>query len=206
MAWVVPRHLAYFLFGRCDKRLERVFASELSEMLKVKDSSLRLRRITNQDGKHAYTLYAKTLPTFSFNHDCCVRDVIGKFLHDQGTQNVSFEKPADASILQYRFEMDNGHMDETQLREKVLKHYMNGNIQIIFIMRHRELPELEIERLKKIVEISKDLFYDKPNRILVACYSEFLADGKLYNQKGEEKLSAKIESSPQLLQNNPHRL
>jgi hypothetical protein len=41
--------------------------------------------------------------------------------------------------------------------------------------------------LKKIFEISADLFYDKPNRILGACYSQFLKNGKLYNRKGEEK-------------------
>lgn len=188
--WVVPSNLAYLIYGRCDRKLERTYASELSEMLKVKDSSLRLRKIVNQDGKHAYTRYAKVLPTFSFNHDCALRNVIGKFLKVRDVdeaQEVSLERPSDASILHYRLELDNGHMDDTQLKEKILKHYMDGNIQIVFIMRHREFPHLEEERLKKIFDISKELFYDKPNRILGACYTKFLENGKFYNHKGEEK-------------------
>ncbi len=155
-------------------------------MLKVKDTSLRLKRIKNQDDKHAYTLSANTLPTFLFNHDICVRNVVGKFLHDRGAENVSFRRPADASILQYRFELDNGHMDDSQFEKKLLKHYANTNGQVIFIMRHRERPDLESERLQKIFNISQKLFPYKPNKVLGACYTQFLKDGVLYNRKGKE--------------------
>jgi cystathionine beta-lyase family protein involved in aluminum resistance len=155
-------------------------------MLKTKDSSLRLKRIQNQDGKYAYTLTAKTLPTFLFNHDVCIRDVIGKFLHDRGRQIVSFEQPADASILHYRFELDNGHMNDSQLEKKLVEHYTKTNVQVVFIMRHREAPQLEAKRLEKIFHISEKIFEDKPNKVLGACYSEFLDNGKIYNRKGKE--------------------
>ena len=153
-------------------------------MLREKDSSLRLSVIKNQDDKRAYTMSSNTLPTFLFNHDSCVRDVIGKFLHDRGMQEVSFNKPADASILQYRFELDNGHMNDSQLEEKISKHYANANVQVVFIMRHREFPHLEAKRLEKIFYLSEKLFPHKPNKILGACYSKFLENGMIYNRNG----------------------
>jgi len=67
--WATPQNVAYFMAGRSDSRLGRAYASELSEMLKVKDRALRLRRIRNQDGRFAYTMSAKALPTFLFNHN-----------------------------------------------------------------------------------------------------------------------------------------
>lgn len=155
-------------------------------MLKVKDSSQRLKRIKNQDGKYAYTMHAKTLPTFLFNHDVCLRDAIGKFLHDRGRQSVSFRQPADASILQYCFELDNGHMNDKQLEDKLLTHYADMDVQVLFIMRHRESPKLEDGRLNKIFKISEELFHDKPNKVLGACYTKFLKNGVIYNRKGKE--------------------
>jgi hypothetical protein len=183
--WATPRNVAYFVEGRCDDKIKSAYSSELSEMQRVKDRSLRLKRIKNQDDNHAYTLSAKALPTFLFNHDVCVRDVIGKFLHDRGMQEVSFNKPADASILHYRFELDNGHMNESQLESKLLKRYANTNGQVVFIMRHRECPHLEVVRLQKVFDISEKLFRYKPNKVLGACYTEFLEDGRIYNRKGK---------------------
>jgi hypothetical protein len=185
--WATPQNVAYFLNGKCDPKIYRFYSSELSEMLREKDSELRLKKIINQDGKHAYTLNARTLPTFSFNHDVCLRDVIGKWFHDREPNEVSFERPADANILHYRLEFDNGHMDSDQLKKKIREHYTQGNIQVVFIMRSLYSPKTEEARLKKIFEISKELFYDQPNRILGACYLKFLHNGKLYNRKGEAK-------------------
>lgn len=157
-------------------------------MLKVKDSSQRLKRIKNQDGKYAYTMHAKTLPTFLFNHDVCLRDAIGKFLHDNDPYRVSFEKPADAVIGQFHFELDNGHMNEAQLKEKIRLHYTNANVQVVFIMRHREKPELENQRLKMIFSLSDGILHDQPNKILAACYTQYLKDGIIYNRKGPAKI------------------
>jgi hypothetical protein len=167
--WATPRNVAYFIEGKCDDKIKSAYSSELSEMQREKDSLLRLKRIKNQDDKHAYTISAKTLPTFLFNHDVCVRDVIGKFLHSRGMQKVSFRKPADASILQYRIELDNGHMDDSQIEDKLLKHYTNTDGQVVFIMRHRECPHYEAERLQKVFNISEKLFLHKPNKVLGAC-------------------------------------
>jgi len=186
--WATPRNVAYFMEGRCDSARSRVYSSELSEMQKVKDRTLRLYRIRNQDGHYAYTMSAKTLPTSLFNHDVCVRNVIGKFLHGRGMQEVSFERPADASIRQYRFELDNGHMSERQLEEKLVKNYARQIIQIIFIMRHRECPHLEIERLRKVFQISAKVFPHQPNKVLAACYTSYLGNGIVFNRKGQAKL------------------
>ena len=157
-------------------------------MQKVKDRTLRLKRIRNQDGHFAYTMLAKTLPTFLFNHNVSVRNIIGKFLHDQGIQDISFERPADASIRQYRFELDNGHMSESQLEEKLVKNYSRLNVQIIFIMRHRECPHLEAERLNKVFRISAKVFPHQPNKVLGACYTSYLENGTVFNRKGQAKL------------------
>ena len=174
--------------GRGGSARSRVYSSELSEMLKIKDRALRLKRIRNQDGHFAYTMLAKTLPTFLFNHDVSVRNIIGKFLHDRGMQEVSFEKPADASIRQYRFELDNGHMDDKQLEEKLVKHYANAHGQVVFIMRHRECPHLEAGRLQKVFNISEKVFPSKPNKVLGACYTQFLKNGIAINRKGQAKI------------------
>ena len=157
-------------------------------MRKVKDRTIRLKRIRNQDGHFAYTMLAKTLPTFLFNHNVSVRNIIGRFLHDRGIQDVSFERPADASIRQYRFELDNGHMSESQLEEKLIANYSRLNVQILFIMRHRECPHLEIERLNKVFRISAKVFPHQPNKVLGACYTSYLENGTVFNRKGQAKL------------------
>jgi len=186
--WATPANVTYFMEGRNNARLSRVYSSELSEMRRVKDRTLRLKRIRNQDGKHAYTVKAKSLPTFLFNHNVSVRNIIGKFLHDFGMQPVSFEKPADASIRQYRLELDNGHMSEKQLREKLVKNYARQNVQLIFIMRHRECPRLEAERLRMVFQISQHVFPRQPNKVLGACYTSYLENGIVFNRKGQARL------------------
>ena len=174
--------------GRGGSAVSRVYSSELSEMQKVKDRTLRLKRIRNQDGHFAYTMLAKTLPTFLFNHNVAVRNIIGKFLHGNGMQEVSFERPADAAIRQYRFELDNGHMSEKQLEEKLVKNYSRLPVQLIFIMRHRECPHLEAERLNKVFRISAKVFPHQPNKVLAACYTSYLENGIVFNRKGQAKL------------------
>jgi hypothetical protein len=186
--WATPKNVAYFMEGRGGSAVSRVYSSELSEMQKVKDRTLRLKRIRNQDGHYAYTMLAKTLPTFLFNHNVAVRNIIGKFLHGNGLQEVSFERPADATIRQYRFELDNGHMSGIQLEEKLVKHYSRHPVQIIFIMRHRECPHLEAERLNKVFRISAKVFPHQPNKVLGACYTSYLENGIVFNRKGQAKL------------------
>lgn len=185
--WATPENVAYFIEGKSNEKIYRKYCSELLEMTQVKDSDLKLRRIQNQNKNHAFTLSATpaNLPTFTYNHDVALRNVLGKFMHERGAQEISFKQPADASILRYRFEMDNGHMSSDQLEEKITNHYRTGNIQVVFIMR--SLYDSEEARLKKIFDISQDLFYDQPNRILGACYLKFLDNGKIFNRKMEAK-------------------
>lgn len=185
--WATPRNVAYFMEGKCTDKIFSAYASELCEMQREKDSALRLKRIKNQDGKYAYTMTAKTLPTFLFNHDVCLRDVIGKFLCGRGLPEVSFEHPADAFIFQYHFELDNGHMDDNQLEKKLLDHYAGTSGQVIFFMRHREHPRLEERRLKKLFHVSEKVFPDQPNKVLGACFSQYLENGIVFNRKGQAK-------------------
>jgi len=186
--WATPRNVAFFLEGRCNRRILKVYSSELSEMLREKDRALRLKRIRNQDGQYAYTLSAKSLPTFLFSHDVCLRDVIGKFLHKRGSLDVSFERPSDAIILHYRLELDNGHMSDSQIEKKLRKNYAGTPGQIIFFMRHRQCPRLEAKRLQKLFCISQEVFPKMPNKVLGACYSQYLENGIIWNRKGQIKL------------------
>jgi hypothetical protein len=188
--WATPRNVAYFTEGRCNDKILKAYSSELSEMQREKDRTLRLKRIKNQDGKYAYTQAAKTLPTFLFNHDVCLRDVIGKFLHGEDMPDVSFQYPADASIFQYHFELDNGHMDESQLEKKLLNHYARAPGQVVFFMRHREHPRLEARRLKKLFAISERVFPSQPNKVLGACYTQYLENGIVFNRKGQVKIES----------------
>lgn len=185
--WATPRNVAFFVEGKCTSKIRRAYSSELSEMQRENDRTLRLKRIKNQDGKYAYTLSAKSLPTFLFNHDVCLRDVIGKFLHGHGLLDVSFEQPADATVLHYRLELDNGHMSDKQLENK-LRHYAGIGGQVIFIMRHRQCPRLEPRRLQKIFNLSEKVFPNMPNKILGACFTQYLENGIVWNRKGSAKI------------------
>ena len=51
--------------------------------------------------------------------------------------------------------------------------------------RFRE-ADLEQKRLNKLFDIARDVLDNKPNRVLGACYTEFLRDGKVFNLKREE--------------------
>jgi len=188
--WATPRNVAFFLEGKCNREILKVYSSELSEMLREKDRAIRLKRIKNQDGHYAYTLSAKSLPTFLFNHDVCLRDVIGKFLHGRGLLDVSFEKPSDATILHYHLELDNGHMSDSQIEKKLRKHYAGTSGQLVFFMRHRQCPRLESKRLQKLFRISQEVFPKMPNKVLGACYSQYLENGMIWNRKGQEKLQS----------------
>ena len=186
--WAKPRNVAFFMEGQCNRKILHAYSSELSEMLRVKDRALRLKRIRNQDGHYAYTLSAKSLPTFLFNHDVCLRDVIGKFLHSRGLLDVSFQQPSDATILHYRLELDNGHMSDNQLEEKLRKHYARTPGQVIFFLRNRQCSRLEVKRLQMLFRISKEVFPGMPNKVLGACYTQYLQTGVVWSRKGQVRL------------------
>lgn len=185
--WATPSNVAYFIEGRCDARLRRRYASELSEMLRVKDREYRVRKVKNEAGQGAYTLKVRSLPGFKFNHDVALRDVLGKWLHDRGVKEISFKPPADATLGAYRFELDTGHMNLKQLEDKIEDHYFSDPVQVLFFMKHRVNPNLERERVRIIFDISQRMFFSKPNKLLAAGYSQYLSNGRLYNRKGEVK-------------------
>ena len=185
--WATSANIAYFLHGFCNPKLTRRYASELSEMARVKDRTKQLRRIANQNGQSAYTLTRKTVPTFRYSHDVALRNVLGKLFNQTGLVAVDFKTSADAALGQSYLEMDNGHMDQRQLEHKIVQHYFNGDRPVIFIMRHRDNPTLEDQRKQIIFALSETIFHSRPDKLLAAGYSEFLQHGKFYNRKGEEK-------------------
>ena len=79
-------------------------------------------------------------------------------------------------------------LNDHQLEEKLLKHYAGTNGQIVFIMRHREYPRLEARRLQKLFNVSEKVFPGMPNKVLGACYTDYLENGIIYNRKGQPKI------------------
>jgi len=70
--------------------------------------------------------------------------------------------------------------------EKKLERYSGeGTFRVVFFMRNQNNADLDRTRLNKLFEIVKRVMYKKPNRVLGACYSDFLRDGKIFNLKGE---------------------
>lgn len=135
-----------------------------------------------------------------FDHDSKTRECIARWICDHGAQQLDalhFHPPADATIGNIYFEMDNGHMNDRQLREKINLHYSKpGQFQVVFIMaspckahwRTREKVQAdELRRLNKIFGIARELLPHKPNRILAASYEQFLEDGQLRSYKQQQR-------------------
>jgi hypothetical protein len=79
-------------------------------------------------------------------------------------------------------------MDMRQLEKKLLNHYAGIGGQAVFFMRHREHPRLEERRLRKLFYISERVFPRQPNKVLGACYTQYLENGIVFNRKGQVKI------------------
>lgn len=187
--WATPENISYLLHGESSRELNIKTGSTLFQMATRKVNGA-IKKLPN----HKYAVYAdpqskkKDKGTHNLDHDIKLRNVLGKFLHGKSIDGLSLKPPADATLRNIYFEMDNGHMNNGQLIEKIETHYKGkGQFRVIFIMADRyDKPHLEEERLKKLFEILEKVMHHKPNRILGACYTKFLSDGKLYNLRGEE--------------------
>jgi hypothetical protein len=105
---------------------------------------------------------------------------------------------ADAMLLltagNLYFEFDSGHMGRGQLKDKIKARYIGkGAFRVVFFMGTAEYAHwknlatikcLEKNRLTLLFEVARRVLKDKPNRLLGACYHEYLEDGKVYNHKG----------------------
>jgi hypothetical protein len=158
-------------------------------MRETKDSDKRLKLIRNSDGRSALTLSARVLVNQHYNHDVKMRNCIGKFLHEryQLIKNLNVKPPADATLGNIFFEMDNGFQGTEQWIEKISNYYSGeGSFRVIFFLATRYSTDREENRLNKLFEILRKVMYRKPNRILGACYCKYLKDGKVYNLRNEE--------------------
>jgi hypothetical protein len=154
------------------------------------------------DGHTAFAQYYSKkhcIGTVIFSHDNKLRDVLAKYLFDRGWREidcVSLAPPADATIGNLHFELDAGHMDRREIREKIIRNYTQpGMYQVVFIMasRYGRSPrirkgviEQERNRLNMLFDIAREILPFKPSRLLGASYEEFLENGKTYNFKGQE--------------------
>jgi hypothetical protein len=188
--WAVPSNIAYLIDGTYSHDLYVKYWDELDEMTKTKRVQ-RLYRVRSQDKKSAFTVNVnrEDIGTQHYVHDISLRDCLARFFYDKGMERIDdlhFRKPADATLGNLYFEFDNGHMDNKQLRNKIVSYYGGkGSFRVIFFMAHRTDPALEHRRIELLFKIVKDVLKQKPNRILGACYTKYLSDGKIYNLRGD---------------------
>lgn len=127
-----------------------------------------------------------------FDHDVRLRECLAKYFHDHAIDlkflKLENDKHADAYFndgkTRLYFEFDNGNEDEAQLREKFQKYYKDeGKYRVIFFMASRYNQEQS--RLDKLFNIVEGEMKGLTGRILGACYSQYLENGKVYNLRGE---------------------
>ncbi len=127
-----------------------------------------------------------------FDHNNCLRNCLARILHDHPDARIYIknDKDADAIVLigedKFYIEMERKD-DFEEIGEKIEKHYSDeGAYRVIFFFATRYSTETEEAHVKKLFETMKKIKYQKPGRILVACYTEYITNGKLYNRKKEE--------------------
>jgi hypothetical protein len=193
--WVTVPTVAIFIFGNKDKGSVRIANALLTSMSKAKKRAIKRLPCSHAVVYAPATTKLKRVGTALFDHDNKTRECVAKWVHTRGLNlEFSFRPPADATVGNFHFEMDNGHMNEKQLREKIFKNYKEpGAYQVVFFMASpykshwRTIDKIKADehrRLQKLFLIAESMLPHKPNRILAASYEQFLADGKLYNFKG----------------------
>jgi hypothetical protein len=195
--WVTVNVISLLMYG--DKNHEHVKAvnARMTDSWR-RGGFKRLPCPSNVVYAHLHTR-RKRIGTALFDHDNKMRECAAKFIHDKGydlIHDLHFHPPSDAAIGSTFFEMDNGHMTEKALREKIHRNYMkDGKYQAVFFMASpykstrstaEKLKTDEQRRLKKLYSLVAELTPKKPNRIIAASYEQFLEDGKVYNFKGAE--------------------
>jgi hypothetical protein len=181
-----------------------VVAAELNSMCQTKRKEIRLRKLHHE----FYTCYAlatsakTSISRQHAEHDIRLRDCLGKYFHICGyglMEYLTVKTFADAKLhlntLDLYFEFDSGHMGRKQLIEKITTHYRGrGAYRVIFWMGTAEyahwknverIKNLEQNRLNMLFDIINKVLKDKPNRVMGACYHQYLENGTLYNVKGE---------------------
>lgn len=201
--WATARNIDILLNGKVTN--SQTLRVELGDMVNdIKNPDLKLKCLHNSIGRAVYAMhrYHKNYVAEGnhFIHDCRLRDCLAKYVHNHGNGYLALmhlKPPADATTerldnTNLYFEMDNGYQNADALADKIRTHYSkDGAYQVIFFMADREgKPHLEKARLDKLFEIVIKTLPKKKGRVLGACYSQYLLDGKLYNWKDEFKPTA----------------
>jgi len=201
--WATASNICFLLSGKRKRRDYAVVAAELNSMCRTKRREIRLKKLHHE----FYTCYAlATNPRSTLNHrqvehDIKLRNCLGKYFHYCGYELIeylSIKTHADAVLMlsagDLYFEFDSGHMGRGQLKDKIKAHYIGkGAYRVVFWTGTAEYAHwknlatikcLERNRLNLLFEVARRTLKDKPNRLLGACYHEYLEDGKIYNHKG----------------------
>lgn len=201
--WATATNICYLLTGKRRRRDYAIVAAELNSMCRTKRREIRLKKLHHE----FYTCYALatsskvTLNHRRVEHDIKLRNALAKYLYICGPGLIgylSLKTYADAVLVlptaNLYFEFDSGHMGKKQLTEKIKSHYIaKGAYRVVFFLGTAEYAHwknldtikcLERNRLTLLFRIIKKVLRDKPNRILGACYHEYLQNGKIYNHKG----------------------
>lgn len=189
--WACPRHFVIIKNGAYTNKKTLPILVELARMA-------RLGFVKRLNHKRSEAVYATTDckrydvgSGNKFDHDSNLRDCIARFLHDHLGYEVRIKNDKNADALVEKegsciyFEMDRGNEDEEQIKKKFSNYSDKGNYRVIFFMATRYSTDNEHKRLEKLFELIGKLMYKKPNRIIGACYSQYLRDGKIYNLRGE---------------------
>lgn len=199
--WATGNVGAYFLYGECNVLRQKMALNLMKGTTKTKDKELRLKTLPAPKKTYAHRSSRKNrLGDFLFDHNEKLRCVLGKICHEypELIGYLNLNPPHDAQINILYFELDNGNMNERQLREKIEKYlekYKGKRGIIVFIMATpykkgnrpiEKIREDEKRRYEKLFYILRELIPDHPNRVLVAPYTKFLEDLKLSNHKGKE--------------------
>jgi len=203
MEWATASNICFLLSGKRRRRDYAIVAAELNSMCKTKHREIRLKKLHHE----FYTCYAlATNPKTTLNHnhvehDIKLRNCLGKYFNICGHGLLEFLSTstfADALLTlntgNLYFEFDSGHLGKKQLIDKIKTRYIGkGAFRVIFWTGTAEYAHwknvatikcLEKNRLDLLFKITRKVLKEKPNRVLGACYHEYLETGKLHNQKG----------------------
>lgn len=195
MDWITPDNASYLIDGTFSPQHYDKWQKKLEVMTKTKKSELALKKVVNDNSNVAYALRTNglnRLTYFKYWHDRKLRNCIARLIYDHGNGWLGLSElhgfadfQTDTPFGKFYFEFDNNTMNDDKLIDKIKSHYSGeGKYRVIFFMGHR-IPELEQKRLEKLFEIVKNTLPSKKGRILGACYSQYLKDGKFYDWRNE---------------------
>lgn len=182
--WVTPMNICYLIDGTYSEKMRKKWNNRLDVLTKK-----HLKILHNRERKRGYAhknSKREDIPTNIYRHEVELRNCLAILarLHDY-SYDLTLDKPSDARFNHDFIEFDTSEEGWKKIRTKLEDYYSgHGDYRVLFIMGHTDKEYLEINRVKKLFEISAEVLKEKPNRVMGACYTEFLKSGKLY-RRGE---------------------